>query len=225
MKVGRHMAKDIFGLFAKRRAHWRAQNLKYLRYVFNDHFVLVLMFLIGFLAYQYADFLKKLPEHWWPGYVIAVLISLLILLFGRLATFVEKPDQLFLLAKEKAVQTHLINAVKGSLILPAVLIVLMTMLISPLIHISLVVTLVWALVLIAIKYGLLLKKGRMLFLRYSASLQMSEAYNSRRNVVNIWMFYCLNQKWFMTIFLSEPFCAVVIISCSCYDCLDLRYYR
>ena len=154
------MAKDIFGLFAKRRAHWRAQNLKYLRYVFNDHFVLVLMFLIGFLAYQYADFLKKLPEHWWPGYVIAVLISLLILLFGRLATFVEKPDQLFLLAKEKAVQTHLINAVKGSLILPAVLIVLMTMLISPLIHISLVVTLVWALVLIAIKYGLLLKKAR-----------------------------------------------------------------
>lgn len=54
------MAKDIFGLFAKRRAHWRAQNLKYLRYVFNDHFVLVLMFLIGFLAYQYADFLKKI---------------------------------------------------------------------------------------------------------------------------------------------------------------------
>ena len=94
------MAKDIFGLFAKRRAHWRAQNLKYLRYVFNDLFVLVLMFLIGFLAYQYADFLKKLPEHWWPGYVIAVLISLLILLFGRLATFVVKPVQLLLLLKE-----------------------------------------------------------------------------------------------------------------------------
>lgn len=42
------MAKDITALFAKRRTHWRAQNLKYLRYVLNDHFVLVLCFLSVF---------------------------------------------------------------------------------------------------------------------------------------------------------------------------------
>lgn len=160
MKVGRRMAKDIYDLFSKRRAHWRAQNLKYLRFVFNDHFVLVLMFLIGFLAYQYADFLKKMPEHWLPGYVIAVLISVLVLIFGRLATFVESADQQFLLPKEKSVQDYLTNAVKKSLIFPAVMIVLMTLIISPLVRLPLPFTLVWAVILIGIKYVLLLKKAQ-----------------------------------------------------------------
>ena len=154
------MAKDIYDLFAKRRGNWRAQNLKYLRYVFNDHFVLVLMFLIGFLAYQYADFLKKLPAHWLPGYVIAVLISIMVLFFGRLATFVERADQQFLLAKEKAVQAYLISAVKKSLVFPAVVIVLMTVIISPLIKLPLPLTLVRAIVLIAVKYFLLSKKAQ-----------------------------------------------------------------
>ena len=160
MKVGRRMAKDIYDLFAKRHGNWRSQNLKYLRYVFNDHFVLVIMFLIGFLAYQYADFLKKLPAHWLPGYVIAVLVSIVVLFFGQLATFVERADQQFLLAKEKAVQAYLKNAVKKSLVFPAVVIVLMTFIIRPLISLPFTLTLVWAIVLIAIKYMLLSKKAQ-----------------------------------------------------------------
>ena len=154
------MAKDINDLFAKRRANWRAQNLKYLRYVLNDHFVLILMLLIGFLAYQYADFLKSLPAHWLPGYVIAVLVSLMVLFFGRLATFVERADQQFLLAKEKSVQAYLISAVKKSLIFPAIVIVLVTLIISPLVKSPLPFTLVWAIVLIALKYVLLTKKAQ-----------------------------------------------------------------
>ena len=36
-------------VFAKRRLGFNQQCLKYLRYVFNDHFVLVLVFLLGFI--------------------------------------------------------------------------------------------------------------------------------------------------------------------------------
>lgn len=133
MKVGRRMAKIFMIYLLKGMATGGHKNLKYLRYVFNDHFVLVIMFLIGFLAYQYADFLKKLPAHWLPGYVIAVLVSIMVLFFGQLATFVERADQQFLLAKEKAVQAYLKNAVKKSLVFPAVVIVLMTFIIRPLI--------------------------------------------------------------------------------------------
>ncbi|GAX47871.1 ABC transporter permease [Pseudolactococcus reticulitermitis] len=154
------MAKDINDLFAKRRGNWRAQTIKYLRYVFNDHFVLVLMFLIGFSAYQYADFLKNLPEHWLPGYGIAILVSLMVLFFGRLATFVERADQQFLLAKEKAVQAYLTSTVKKSLVFPALVIVLVTLIISPLVKSPLPFTLVWAIVLIVIKYVLLAKKAQ-----------------------------------------------------------------
>lgn len=51
-------------LFLKRKQAFRKECLGYLRYVLNDHFVLFLLVLIGFLAYQYSqllqDFLKSL---------------------------------------------------------------------------------------------------------------------------------------------------------------------
>ena len=154
------MAKDIESLFAMRRAKWRTQNLKYLRYVLNDHFVLVLMFLIGFLAYQYAAFLQKMPEHWLPGYLISIFVSLLILFIGQLATFVETADQQFLLAKEQAVQRHLKAAVKNSMVLPILIIFVTVTILSPLVALPLPVVLVWMAGLIGIKYGLLLRQSQ-----------------------------------------------------------------
>ncbi|GFH40578.1 ABC transporter permease [Lactococcus insecticola] len=147
-------------LFDTRKAKWRAQNLRYLRFVFNDHFVLVLMFLIGFLAYQYAAVIKTLPEHWLPGIILAVLISIMGLFFGRLATFVEPADEQFLLAKEAAVQSHLKRSAKSSLVMPAILLVFLAVILSPLAQVSLPVSIIWALCLVAIKYGLLVRKSQ-----------------------------------------------------------------
>ena len=42
-------------LFLKRKQAFRKECLGYLRYVFNDHFVLFLLVLLGFLAYQYLS--------------------------------------------------------------------------------------------------------------------------------------------------------------------------
>ncbi|WP_252899287.1 ABC transporter permease [Lactococcus fujiensis] len=46
-------------VFKKRRERFYSQNLKYLRYVFNDHFTLFLLILLGALAVQYAQFLQN----------------------------------------------------------------------------------------------------------------------------------------------------------------------
>lgn len=154
------MAKDITELFAKRRAKWHMQNLNYLKYVFNDHFVLVLMFLLGFLAYQYAAFLKVMPQNWLPGYLIAIAVSILILFVGQLATFVEPADQQFLLAKEQAVQSYLKSSVKRSMILPAIVIVIAVSLLAPLVRLPFYLILVWMMGLLAIKYILLIRKSR-----------------------------------------------------------------
>jgi ABC-2 type transport system permease protein len=150
----------MFALFKKRQNKWWAQNLKYLRYVFNDHFVLVLLFLIGFLAYQYAQVIETLPEHWLPRYFIAVMVSILTMLIGRLATFVERADQQFLLAKEQMVQSYLRHAVRQSLFLP-ILVILMTLLVlSPLVSLPFPFLVIWGIVLIAVKYVLLVKKSQ-----------------------------------------------------------------
>ena len=53
-------------LFLKRKQAFRKECVGYLRYVLNDHFVLFLLVLIGFLAYQYSQLLQDFPENHWP---------------------------------------------------------------------------------------------------------------------------------------------------------------
>ena len=69
-------------LFLKRKQAFRKECLGYLRYVLNDHFVLFLLVLIGFLAYQYSqllqDFLKSLA---YP--LVLGIVSALLLAWGR----------------------------------------------------------------------------------------------------------------------------------------------
>ena len=50
-------------LFLKRKQAFRKECVGYLRYVLNDHFVLFLLVLIGFLAYQYSQLLQHFPEN------------------------------------------------------------------------------------------------------------------------------------------------------------------
>ena len=50
-------------VFQKRRRLFLGQCLKYLRYVLNDHFVLVLFFLLGFLMFQYGKLLQHFPKN------------------------------------------------------------------------------------------------------------------------------------------------------------------
>ena len=85
----------------KRKAIFRNQCLKYSRYVFNDHFVLFLLIFLGFLAVQYSQFLRSLPEDKSLLLLVLVLAPFLLLPVGSIATYVEKPDMIFLLVKEE----------------------------------------------------------------------------------------------------------------------------
>lgn len=94
-------------LFKERRAHFTKRCLSYLRYVLNDHFVLVLMVLLGFLALQYRSLLEHFPENPWTVYLLLVIVSAFFFLSGRVATYMEEPDRVFLLSKEDEVITLL----------------------------------------------------------------------------------------------------------------------
>ncbi len=88
-------------LFQQRRLDFLNRCSKYLRYVLNDHFVLVLMVLLGFLSLQYRQLLLSFPENPLPIVFAVIAISLLVLVSGRIATYLEEADQIFLLTKEK----------------------------------------------------------------------------------------------------------------------------
>ncbi|MCS4488180.1 ABC transporter permease [Streptococcus sciuri] len=97
-------------LFDSRRHSFINQMLKYLRYVFNDHFVLVLMFLLGFILIQYSQFLTHFPKNRYIVFLVLFALILLLLSWGRVATYLESADQQFLLPKE----TEVLEQIKRS---------------------------------------------------------------------------------------------------------------
>ena len=103
-------------LFLKRKQAFRKECVGYLRYVLNDHFVLFLLVLIGFLSYQYSQLLQDFPENHWPILLFLGIVSTLLLAWGGIATYMEAPDKLFLLVSEEEVKSHLKEQTVRSLV-------------------------------------------------------------------------------------------------------------
>ncbi len=84
--------------------------LKYLRLVFNDHFVIALMFFVGGLGLAYSNWLKTVgPRDTWILFVIGAFLWLG-LRIGRIATLIEPADPVFLLPRERDFQEYLGHA-------------------------------------------------------------------------------------------------------------------
>lgn len=107
------------------------QQVKYLRLVFNDHFVLAIIFLLGALGYTYANAIKAIdPTSWWLKPVIS-LVLLASLSFGRLATLLHEADSVFLLPQESQLPSYLKAAQRYSMWLPFSWLAMVTLLVAP----------------------------------------------------------------------------------------------
>lgn len=110
--------------------------MKYMKYVLNDHFVLVCLFLFGAFGYYYSDLLKTLPENYTYGRPIVGMIWFMSLLIGRLATLVEEADKVFILPKELQMKGYLAKAFRHSMWLPIGALLLISGISMPLLVIS-----------------------------------------------------------------------------------------
>ena len=119
-------------LFLKRKQAFRKECVGYLRYVFNDHFVLFLLVLIGFLAYQYSQLLQDFPENHWPILLFLGIVSALLLAWGGIATYMEVPDKLFLLVAEEEIKSYLKGQTSRSLVFWTIVQTLFLLLFAPL---------------------------------------------------------------------------------------------
>lgn len=90
-------------IFQERRQVFLGSCLRYLRYVLNDHFVLVLLVLLGFVSLQYQQLLQHFPAQPWAVYLLLLVATSLLFFTGRIATYLEPADQVFLLAQEGVV--------------------------------------------------------------------------------------------------------------------------
>lgn len=124
------------GFFGIRLARHLKKMMKYMRYVFNDHFVLVCVFLLGGLGFYYSEVLKTLPENFVWGRPLVIILWLVILQIGRLATLAEEADKVFILPKELEMKAYLNRALRYSIWLPLVALVLIGGMSMPLVVVS-----------------------------------------------------------------------------------------
>ncbi|WP_459127717.1 ABC transporter permease [Latilactobacillus curvatus] len=123
-------------LWQKRVQKHIQEQVKYLRLVFNDHFVIAIIFLLGALGYTYANAVKGLdPQAWWLKPVLS-LVLLAAVSFGRLATLLKEADSVFLLPKESGLVTYLKPARLYSSWLPLIAMAFVTLLVAPLLLIT-----------------------------------------------------------------------------------------
>ena len=147
----------------KRKTTFRNQCLKYSRYVFNDHFVLFLLIFLGFLAVQYSQFLRSLPEDKSLLLLVLALAPLLLLPVGSIATYFEKPDMIFLLAKEEKLKSYLKQQTIRATIFWGILQTLVLVLFVPLalaLGLSLIIVVVYLSILFLLKVLVFQGKGK-----------------------------------------------------------------
>lgn len=126
---------DLNRLWHQRLQRHHQRLLRYSKYIFNDHFLLIIVVLCSYLALQYAQFTRALrgttPTEPWQ-LLLAVLIGLWALVPNRLCTLVEQADALFLTVLGSDWKAYLMRGVRYSSGWPAMANGLVVLLAAPL---------------------------------------------------------------------------------------------
>ncbi|MFJ5715025.1 ABC transporter permease [Neobacillus sp. NPDC093127] len=94
----------------KERAGGRVKDLgRYLRYIFNGHLVIVLLFLVGTGAFYYQKWIVTLPAGFPAELIIAILIGLL-LTYSPVYNFLLEADQVFLIPLENKLKGYFLRS-------------------------------------------------------------------------------------------------------------------
>lgn len=118
-------------LFQKRLSKNLQQNIKYLTLVFNDFFVLALIFLLGGFLFWYAQVLQQIPSNLWFYKPLVGLALFIPLLSGKLASLLEQADAQFIWTKDVDILGYLKKARNYSMLVPTILTLLVAGIIFP----------------------------------------------------------------------------------------------
>ena len=120
-------------LFETRVRKYQKKSMKYMRYVLNDHFLIVLFFLFGFIMVQYSSWIQSIRVLELPllGLIGALLAS--VPFFGGVATLLEPADGIFLSVVGQDFKVYLQKAIRRSWMLPILVMLASTGIIFPIV--------------------------------------------------------------------------------------------
>lgn len=122
----------ISDLFKTRQSIYYKKMSKYLKYVLNDHFVILLLVLGGASGLAYQNYLNTIQIGAVVPRVILTLVVLLVVFSGSIRTLVKPADAVFLLPKEKEFNAVMNKNLTFSLIFHSVYTVIIGFLTVPL---------------------------------------------------------------------------------------------
>lgn len=118
-------------LFKERwQREWR-QYSKYLRYVFNDHAMLALLFLLGAAGLAYRQLWESAPVTFWTRSLLLLVLLLTLALFKTPASFVKGADPVFFMGNEGVLRRLFHQATIYSVIVNGVIQLILTVLLWP----------------------------------------------------------------------------------------------
>ena len=118
-------------LWGSRFKTYQKKVMKYAKYMMNDHFMIVVFFLFGFLLFQYSTWLKSIRILEWSLILLISLLLAIVPLFGEIATYVEEADLHFLSVIGEDFKPYFKRAIRYSWIFPLVLNVIATIFVLP----------------------------------------------------------------------------------------------
>jgi len=120
-------------LFETRVRKYQKKSMKYMRYILNDHFLIVLFFLFGFIMVQYSSWIQSIRVLELPllGLLGALLAS--VPFFGGVATLLEPADGIFLSVVGQDFKAYLQKAIRRSWMLPILVMLASTGIIFPIV--------------------------------------------------------------------------------------------
>ena len=120
-------------IFEARVRKYQKKSMKYMRYVLNDHFLIVLFFLFGFIMVQYSSWIHSIRVLELPllGLLGALLAS--VPFFGGVATLLEPADGIFLSVVGQDFKAYLQKAIRRSWMLPILVMLASTGIIFPIV--------------------------------------------------------------------------------------------
>ena len=107
------------------------KQMHYLTLVFNDFFILALIFLFGALMFWYAQNIKKWPNNIWFYKPLLALIWTATLGVGHFATLFDRADEHFLFNQDNEMKAYFKPLYLHNMILPVVLIILVSGILLP----------------------------------------------------------------------------------------------
>lgn len=122
---------DSHVFYKKRLSEHLKESSRYLRYMFNEHITIAMLFLVSALAFYYQQWLSQLPENFPSAWIIGIAFGL-VASYSPVRTLLKEPDLVFLIVAEEKMSAYFRNSLIYSFVIQLYIVFIVAAALAPL---------------------------------------------------------------------------------------------